>query len=82
MMARALLLRRYFNRIVEKAERAWERSGRKSTKPPMLEDKLSEEDWDVVEVYIQVLRPFDEISVRLQGNPKTGDDDHISTGSF
>ncbi|OAQ63986.1 transposase [Purpureocillium lilacinum] len=81
-MVRALLLRRYFNRIVEKAERVWDRSKRKSAKPTMLDDKLSEEDWDVVEVFIQILRPFDEISVRLQGNPKTSEDDHVVSGSF
>ncbi|OAQ63909.1 hypothetical protein VFPBJ_11274 [Purpureocillium lilacinum] len=81
MIVRALLLRRCFNRIVEKAERAWDRSKRKSAKPTMLDDKLSEEDWDVVEVFIQIVRPFDEISVRLQGNPKTSEDDHVISGS-
>lgn len=82
MMVRALLLRRYFNRIVEKAESAWERSKRRSSKPSMLDDRMSEEDWDVVDALIQVLGPFDEISVRLQGNPKTSDDDCVATGSF
>jgi hypothetical protein len=82
MMARALLLREYFNRVVEKAERAWERSKRRSPKPSILDDKLSEEDWDVIEAFIQVLRPFDEISVRLQGNPKTSEVGHAITGSF
>lgn len=82
MMVRALLLRRYFNRIAEKAERAWGRSKRKLMKPSIIDDKLSEEDWDVVEVFVQVLQPFDEISVRLQGNPKTSEDDHVNTGSF
>ncbi|KAJ6439165.1 putative transposase [Purpureocillium lavendulum] len=72
----------YFNRIVEKAGRAWDRSKRKLAKPTMLDDKLSEEDWDVVEVFIHILRPFDEISVRLQGNPKTSEDDHVISGSF
>ena len=46
MMVRALLLRRYFNRIVEKAESVWERGKRKSTKPAMIDDKMSEGDWE------------------------------------
>ena len=82
MMVRALLLRRYFDRTVEKSEMAWAKSKRKSTKPFLIEDKLSEEDWDVVEVFIKVLQPFDEISVRLQGNPKSDEDDRANTGSF
>ena len=40
MMVRALLLRRYFNRIVEKAESAWERGKQRSTKPTIVDDKL------------------------------------------
>lgn len=82
MMVRALLLRRYFNRIVEKAESVWERGKRKSTKSTIIDDKMSENDWDVVEVLIQVLAPFDEISVRLQGNPKSSDDGPITSGLF
>jgi len=82
MMVRALLLRRYFNRIVEKVESVWERGKRKSTKPAMIDDKMSEGDWDVVEILIQVLAPFDEISVRLQGNPKSDDNGPIISGLF
>ncbi|KAJ3499546.1 hypothetical protein NLG97_g234 [Lecanicillium saksenae] len=82
MMVRALLLRRYFTRIVEKAESAWEKGRRKGMKPALIDDKLSEDDWDVVEVLIQVLAPFDEISVRLQGNPTSSEDGHISSGLF
>ena len=85
MMQRAKLLRSYFSRLVIYIQEEWENEKlrKKGTKKPtVLDDKLEDSDWDVIEVFLKVLGAFDAISTRLQGNGEPDEDGHIRSGAF
>ena len=71
MMQRAKLLRSYFSRLVIYIQEQWENEKLRKKgikKPTLLDDKLEDTDWEVIEVFVKVLGAFDAISTRLQGS--------------
>jgi hypothetical protein len=85
MMQRAKLLRSYFSRLVIYIQEQWEcdRLRKKGIKKPtILDDKLEDSDWDIIEVFLKVLGAFDALSTRLQGNGEPDEDGHIRSGAF
>jgi len=85
MMQRAKVLRSYYSRLVIYIQEQWEhekqlKKGMK--KPTILDDKLEDNDWDIIEAFLKVLGAFDAISTRLQGNGEPAGDGHIRSGAF
>lgn len=39
--------------------------------PPLIEDKLSVDDWDVIATYVALLKPLKQATMKLQGNVST-----------
>jgi hypothetical protein len=84
MMQRAKLLRSYFSRLVIYIQEQWEHDKlRKGTKKPtILDDKVEDADWDIIDVFLKVLGAFDALSTRLQGNGEPDEDGNIRSGAF
>ncbi|EFZ04526.1 Ribonuclease H-like protein [Metarhizium robertsii ARSEF 23] len=85
MMQRAKLLRSYFSRLVIYIQEQWEHEKLRKKgikKPTILDDKLEDSDWDVIEVFLKILGAFDALSTRLQGNGEPDEDGHIRSGAF
>lgn len=85
MMQRAKLLRSYFSRLVIYIQEQWENEKLQKKgikKPTLLDDKLEDSDWDVIEAFVKVLGAFDAISTRLQGNGEPDEDGNIRSGAF
>lgn len=85
MMQRAKLLRSYFSRLVIYIQEQWEHDKlrkRGIKKPTILDDKLEDSDWDIIDAFLKVLGAFDAISTRLQGNGEPDKDGQIRSGAF
>lgn len=85
MMQRAKLLRSYFSRLVIYIQEQWENDKLQKKgvkKHTLLDDKLEDSDWDVVEAFVKVLGAFDAITNRLQGNGEPDKDGRIRSGAF
>lgn len=84
MMQRAKLLRSYFSRLVIYIQEQWEHDKlRKGTKKPtILDDKLEDADWDIVDVFLKVLGAFDALLTCLQGNSEPDKDGKVRSGAF
>ena len=85
MMQRAKVLRSYYSRLVIYIQEQWEHEKqlKKGMKmPTILDDKLEDNDWDIIEAFLKVLGAFDAISTRLQGNGEPAGDGHIRSGAF
>ncbi|KFG84205.1 putative transposase [Metarhizium anisopliae] len=84
MMQRAKLLRSHFSRLVIYIQEQWEhdklRKGKK--KPTILDDKLEDADWDIIDAFLKVLGAYDALSTRLQGNGEPDEDGNIRPGAF
>ncbi|KID98777.1 Ribonuclease H-like protein, partial [Metarhizium majus ARSEF 297] len=81
MMERALLLRPALNTFFNDVQNRWEtESGYESTKPRVLQYRLSAYDWKVVEILVKLLKPFEIATKQLQGNGIPGS--RSTCGSF
>lgn len=81
MMERALLLRPALNTFFNDVQNRWEtESGYESTKPRVLQYRLSAYDWKAIEILVKLLKPFEIATKQLQGNGIPGS--RSTCGSF
>jgi len=48
----------------------------------ILDDKLEDNNWDIIKAFLKVLGAFNAILTRLQGNSEPARDGHIRSGAF
>lgn len=69
MMERALILRPALNTFFNDVQNRWEsEGGSETTRPAVLQYRLSSYDWKVIEILVKLLRPFEVATKQLQGN--------------
>ncbi|KAM6505364.1 hypothetical protein FSOLCH5_15493 [Fusarium solani] len=59
----------YWNKITHNSTR--EPPARRREKPHIVDDALDDDDWHTLTIYLEVLKPFEEATTRMQGNPGT-----------
>ncbi|RKK66419.1 hypothetical protein BFJ69_g15414 [Fusarium oxysporum] len=50
------------------------------TKPAIVDDKMSVEDWSVITEYLAILKPLKIATKRLEGRPKEDEEPHLRIG--
>ena len=59
----------YWNKITHNSTQ--EPPARRREKPYVVDDALDDDDWHTLTIYLEVLKPFEEATTRMQGNPGT-----------
>ncbi|KAH7150657.1 hypothetical protein DER46DRAFT_578682 [Fusarium sp. MPI-SDFR-AT-0072] len=59
----------YWNKITHNSTQ--EPPARRREKPHIVDDALDDDDWHTLIIYLEVLKPFEEATTRMQGNPST-----------
>ncbi|KAJ3455557.1 hypothetical protein MRS44_017039 [Fusarium solani] len=59
----------YWNKITHNSTR--EPPARRREKPHIVDDALDDDDWHTLTIYLEVLKPFEEATTCMQGNPGT-----------
>ncbi|KAI8404533.1 hypothetical protein FOFC_16028 [Fusarium oxysporum] len=65
----------YWNKITHNSTR--EPPARRREKPHIVDDALDDDDWHALTIYLEVLKPFEEATTRMQGNPGTASGSRI-----
>jgi len=87
MLDRFILLKLYIIKLLDDVEKAWKeecRSKRKNKlpQPSILDNKLEEEDWEVLAYFLKCLGPFEQATMMLQGNATQTKQGEILSGAF
>ncbi|KAL9564063.1 hypothetical protein ACKAV7_011837 [Fusarium commune] len=64
-----LAWQQYWNKITHNSTQ--EPPARRREKPHIVDDALDDDDWHTLIIYLEVLKPFEEATTRMQGNPST-----------
>ncbi|KAL6402727.1 Ribonuclease H-like protein [Ilyonectria robusta] len=81
MIKRALLLRRQINYFFHTIEEKWNIAGAKAKdRPPVLDCRLSTQDWEIIKTFDLILEPFEVVTKQLQGSGQP--DKRSTTGAF
>jgi hypothetical protein len=68
--AEVLAWKQYWNKITNNGTKDPPKNHR--SEPPIVQDYLTDDDWHVLTVYLDILKPLEEATKRLEGRPTKG----------